>query len=53
MPGYLTNKPPLFVKVHPMQEGFIVYEDLVSLGDDPDLMADPLVWLSKIQQSYH
>lgn len=43
MPGYLADKPPLLVKVHPMQEGFIVYEDLVGLGDDPDLKTD---WIS-------
>lgn len=40
MSGYLANKPPLFVKVHPMQKGFIVDEDLVGLGDDPDLKTD-------------
>lgn len=40
MSGYLTDEPPLFVKVHPMQKGLIVYEDLVGLGDDPDLKTD-------------
>lgn len=55
MPRNLTNKSPLFVKVHPMQKGFIVDKDLVGLGDDPNLktdsisMADP----SSISNSYH
>lgn len=46
MPGYLANKSPLFVKVHSMQKGFIIDEDLVSLGDDPDLISDLSVQLS-------
>lgn len=40
MPSDLTNKSPLFVKVHPMQKRLIVCEDLVGLGDDPDLVND-------------
>ena len=46
MPGDLTNKLPLFVEVHSVQKGFIVGEDLVGLGDDPDLMATFSVWLT-------
>jgi hypothetical protein len=51
MPGYLTNKSPLFVKVHSMQKGFITDEDLVGLGDDPDLISDLSVRL--VLQVYH
>lgn len=51
MPSYLTNKPPLLVKVHSMQKGFIIDEDLVGLGDDPDLISDLSVRL--VLQAYH
>lgn len=37
MAGNFTNKPTLFVKVHPGEVRLIAREDLAGLWDNPDL----------------